>query len=299
MVYIRELGIYRTDILNLDEIGSRFLIQLFLKWKETYPIKLDEKSLQILTYFIDNNTGSTYRCCKYMNDAKKIKISYKNAHKKVQGLHNLSLIDKTKSAQSDYANAKSNEIKSKTNHGAIYYKLSDLGIFYIFRNNEFVPIFSITMNFLLNHENFFLYKYLLYPYLQLVTLKRLQSFVIPYVIIEYLQRCFTDLERMFSETLNDSVVSNIEKIGGFIHYLESWEDMIMEALHLSPEVIAKKRINCRSIEISENDDEKLLKFSTGISTIYLKMIRRQRKVQIYKIMKVINRYINLRLPNNI
>src|SRR5688500_11820620 len=120
MVYMNKLGIYSQDPIRIDDAGYRCLEKLFKQWRQNNTIKIDNKYLEIMRYIIYKPTGATYQCFKYMNKEKKIKISYKNVHKKISELYESNFIVKVKN--SDY-----NDNRSK--HGAIYYKLSHYSIF--------------------------------------------------------------------------------------------------------------------------------------------------------------------------
>jgi hypothetical protein len=162
-----------------------------------------------LNYFVQHAVGSTYQCYKYMNQ-QKIKISYKNVHKKVQNLSQLDIIKVSKSNLD-----KVGGIPSK--HGAIYYKLSQYGIFHnLKRTDAFVTFIStFTMSdYMFDFENFVLYKHILYPYIKLQTVKQLKTFYVLYRIVEYLQRCCVDLESVFSQILESKKVEkeNIKQV---------------------------------------------------------------------------------------
>lgn len=78
-------------------------------------IAISEETLEILTFFIVNSELTAYQIYKILekNDEK---ISYKNTHKKINNLLKLRLIEKTR--------------EEFHQHGAIFFKLSSLGLFY-------------------------------------------------------------------------------------------------------------------------------------------------------------------------
>jgi len=177
---------------RFDNNGYDFLSRLFVQWRKTNFAKIDDKSIEILRYFIDNKVGSTYQCHKYMNEKKKIKISYKNVLKKIKKLLEIGVIIKNQVDTITNANAE------RGKHGAIYYTISGFGIFYIFsRKIIIIDDWELHPFIILNHEDLVLYKNLLFPHIPLQILKELKSKHIFYSILKFLQNCCFTIENAF------------------------------------------------------------------------------------------------------
>lgn len=89
--------------------------------------EISEDMLNLLSLFVFNHHLSIYQIHKIMKEAR-IKIAYKNAHKKVQRLADLNLIERV--ADNSKFNARELE------RGAKYYKLSEEGIFVLFHDSK-------------------------------------------------------------------------------------------------------------------------------------------------------------------
>jgi len=97
-------------------------------------------------------------------------MSYKNTNKTIHKLRDLGLIKVKK--------------KNQTKHRAIYYKLTPLGIFYMFYKDA---VFGLNMADLFsNYETDNLFNYLLYPYFERSTLFSIRSSSVQISIYTYL-----------------------------------------------------------------------------------------------------------------
>src|SRR5918996_4762961 len=92
------------------------------KGKAPGPVALD-----ILEIFAHNESLSTYQVFSKLKTST-MKMAYKNVHKIIQRLLALNLLTKTKKPKSFH---------NDNNHNAIYYKLSELGIFRLFLTRHF------------------------------------------------------------------------------------------------------------------------------------------------------------------
>jgi len=275
MVYMNKLGIYSQDPIGIDDAGYSCLEKLFKQWRKNNSIKIDNKSLEILRYFIDKPTGSTYQCFNYMNKEKKIKISYKNVHKKISELYESNFIVKVKN--SDY-----NDNRSK--HGAIYYKLSHYSIFYFHCSQLMTNFLELHSGIIFNNENYLLYKNILYSHLQLQTLKELTSRHMFLSVLTYLHNIFTTIEKVFLHISKLSyVLDSIERIGGIISTSSFEAESLLEeySYGLSRDVLHREEIKNVRSEVKLINWEKLLEIQTEGKTLYLKILQEENKLEIY------------------
>jgi hypothetical protein len=96
------------------------------------------------------------------------KIAYKNVHKKVMKLLNLDLIE---------------AVKKNEKHGAIYYRLTSLGILYIITRSQFLITFRDLVK---NYSKNELFKIFLYPYFEKQTILSVNSISVEKVLGDYL-----------------------------------------------------------------------------------------------------------------
>lgn len=190
------MGIYPRDPFTINAEFCDLTSRLYLQWKISGSGKLDKKSSDILDYFAEHPTGSTYQCYKYMNNQKGTKISYKNVYKKLQNLYEFGYVKKVSKADP------SGTEEPRSKHGAIYYKLSHYGIFHILKESD--PKFDLNLLIsqgviIFDFENFELYKNILYPFVRLQTLKQLNSILVINTVFTYLQRCCKNLENIYIE----------------------------------------------------------------------------------------------------
>lgn len=150
--------------------GLRYMFAVVQKG--AISLTFDEE--RVLSLFTHNRFTSTYMIWK---SPKHHKIAYKNVHKKVAKLHNLGLL---------------RIVKRSEKHGAIYYELTSLGLFYSIQSH-FYPEFSKLID---NYSNDEIFNIFLYPYIQKQTIRSLNSGIITGVILDYLIAC---LHAIYSE----------------------------------------------------------------------------------------------------
>jgi hypothetical protein len=103
------------------------------------------------------------------------KIAYKNVHKKVIKLLNLDLIK---------------IVKKSEKHGAIYYRLTSVGILYTITRSHFHTEFRHLVD---NYSNDEIFNFLLYPYFEKHTIRSLNSRTIHDIILRYLEDCWNSI----------------------------------------------------------------------------------------------------------
>lgn len=135
-------------------------------------ISLTYQEEWILSLFARNRITSTYMIWKSFNSSHK--IAYKNVHKKVAKLHNLELIT---------------IVKKSEKHGAIYYELTSLGVFYLIKSQNYPQSSKLIDNYS-NDEILNIY---LYPYFEKQTIRSLNSVITKGIILDYLRDCLRDI----------------------------------------------------------------------------------------------------------
>lgn len=274
MVYIIKLGTYGNTFIGFDNKGYQNFSELLAVWQENHTKILDKKSLEILKYISYNNFASIYGCFKFMNVNQKIKISYKNVHRKVHNLLELGLI--TKKDESD---------KEIEKHGAIYYRLSQYGIFYVLNKRLTRDILEINLAVLHNHRNFFIFKYLLYPHMSYQTVEKITSHTMMVALETYLYDCTVVIESMFLH-LSSSLLFSIQKLGGLIYTNDFLIQSIFEDLSMGRPLMrisSNQDKNKKEYQISEiisKDKEKMIRLSTDEKDLYFKL--KNSKLQAYE-----------------
>lgn len=165
-------------------------------------VKLSEESLFTLYQFSKNKYLSTYQVHRLLNNTR-YKSEYKNVHKKVQNLLSLDLIEKLP--------RNLNNIQ----HGAIYYKLTSTGVFYLMLNSDSYLLEDIEIIKYFGSDQFF--EFFIYPYFKNQTLCNLKLDR----IIFYFQRHFTSIGKIIIELLKD--LEDIDKNNGIFLIIGSWD----------------------------------------------------------------------------
>ena len=174
---------------------------------------LGNTALKILKYIAVNPSSSIYDCYKYLNNDNSTKIAYKNVHVKVHNLIKLGLIQKVRNqSKKDNENlGRVNEefIVGKSKHNAIYYSISSAGIFYLVKTDPQ----KAKKELILKNKNDGFFKCLLYPYIDLETLEKINSEYILSNIFRYLSKC---CETIYGPL---TILDSIEEEGGELYFL--------------------------------------------------------------------------------
>lgn len=152
-------------------------------------------NIDTLELFVQKEYSSVYQICSYIKSAG-LKVSYKNVHKKIRKLLSFHLIEEKE--------------VHEPKHGAIYYRLSEFGIYYLFLKRldgilfdqvalkkSQIIVFNAT-NFLKYYSTNALFEIFLYPYFDKETILSINSpdFIIE--IFRYLHDCCKEIDNMLS-----------------------------------------------------------------------------------------------------
>lgn len=148
--------------------------------------KIDESTLDFLSLFVFNKYLSSYDIYKIYSKEEDTKVTYKNIHKKIQRLLVHELIEKT----NNYP------IYKKSHRGAIYYTLSEEGVFALFCKNhltnpnyfylrkdsldrqiEFLDdeYVSYSKEIIKNYRHYNIFKFFLFSWISIETIGKLHS----------------------------------------------------------------------------------------------------------------------------
>ena len=186
-------------------------------WKIKHLIQsiddINEEMIDVLSLFIFHNHLSIYQIHKVIAKHGK-KIAYKNSRQKVQKLIDLNLIEK----EIDISQFNMKELEK----GAIYYKLSEEGIFALFYNSNVIlkpSVYYVQRAFdngkvvedmsdifeeykkeiFKNHQNSSFFELLLFPWISKETVERADKKLIDY-IIKSLNVCCTIVKNYVIKT---------------------------------------------------------------------------------------------------
>lgn len=168
----------------------RYILSLY----EIQKMFLDpgEAAKHLLPLIIEKKYFTTYQCYKELNKQKK--ISYKNVHKRVKKLYELGILKEVSNI-------------SPIKHGAIYYKLSSFGIYFIFLIHK---VNSLKLDKLIkNYPHDGLLEYFLNQFIEKRTIKQIKSYIILGYIFDFLKECCISIERLLKH------LPQIEKDRGY------------------------------------------------------------------------------------
>ena len=157
------------------------------------------KAEEILLYsFIEKHISSAYDCSKYLKEYyKKVEnrsIAYKNVHTKIQKLYKLNLIQKEEN----------NKENNESIHGAIYYRITRLGIFYLLKNK----LARMNKKIITDYEKNEIYRFFLYPHITLNTITKISFDEIDTEIFNFLSKCCLEINSLLFS------LDGIKKNGG-------------------------------------------------------------------------------------
>ncbi len=230
---------------------------LLLYKSKINEIKLSEESLFALCQFSKNPCLSTYQLHNVLINTR-YKSEYKNVHKKVQNLHDLGLIEKLP------------RNLGNIEHGAIYYKLTSIGVFHLIVNSS-VPTNMDIIKYFGNDPFFELF---IYPYLKRETFYNLK--LLP-IIID-IQRVFTRIGKIINELVEHMI--SIDRNNRVFVFIGTWDLLTtyrkgeFQELWKTFIFTLKRLLKLRWLDIDvkvSKIDNNTVKFEKDNNLIYLKL----------------------------
>jgi hypothetical protein len=216
---------------------------------------------EFLGYFAQNPCLSAYQLCSLHNSPQKLWISkrihkkerrpmiYKNVHKRVKRLYELNLIEKE---------------EKESERGAIYYRLSTGGIYYLIHNKsrDFIDLLKKVLQ---NHSDNIIFKRFLDPYVKRDTILQIESSSRKSQICSYLHDCCDETERAI-ESINRSSSRYI------VEQVFLWQD-VPGADEWRLKDFLKRKFDVDWLENAEirKADENTIKISHGSKSISIKL----------------------------
>jgi hypothetical protein len=215
---------------------------------------------EFLKYFAENPCLSAYQIRPLHNYPQKLWIYklehkkerkpmiYKNVNKRVRRLHNLKLIEIT---------------KRDLTHGAIYYKLTTGGIYYLIQSPDFS---TIIKSILQNYSDNIIFKIFLDPYIKRNTVLQIKATLRISKICSYLHECCKATERAI-ESINHSLS------GHLVEQVFMWQDVPGVDNHRLIDFL-KQKFDVdwlEKAEIIKSDDRNTIRISRGNKSIVIKL----------------------------
>ena len=213
---------------------------------------------EFLEYFAQNPCLSAYQLWSLYNSPQKLWIFkrihkkerrpmiYKNVHKRVKRLYELNLIEKE---------------EKESERGAIYYRLSTGGIYYLIYKKS-LKFITILKNVLQNHSDNIIFKIFLDPYLKRDTIIQIESTSRKSQICSYLHGCCEA-----TETALESI--NRNSSGHIVEQVFLWQDVPGVDSHSLIDFL-KRAFNVNWLEnpeIRKSDDGNTIRISSGSKSI--------------------------------
>lgn len=131
-------------------VAETYISFLLQKYKPT-EFSIGDQLLEVLTEFAGHDYISAYDIWSYLKDTHFPAVDYKNTHKRVKRLESLGYIEPSKVE----------EIGKKIQHGAIYYRITEAGMFQWFLHRNMLSLLPLMLQI---HGSYLIFKTLLYPY---------------------------------------------------------------------------------------------------------------------------------------
>ena len=225
-------------------------------------VTLGQVEEEFLIFFAENPCLSAYQIRPLHNSLQNLWIytrihkqevnpmDYKNVHKRIIRLYELKLIEKE---------------DKEAKHGAIYYKLSTGGIYYLIHNKN-LEFFGVLKNVLQNHSDSMIFKIFLYPYMERDTILQIKSTSRISRICSYLHECCEATERAI-ESINRSSIGHLAK------QVFLWQDVPGVDNHRLIDFLKQKfDIDwLEKAEIIKSDDRNTIRISRGRKSIMIKL----------------------------
>ena len=217
---------------------------------------------EFLIFFAENSYLSAYQVRSLHNSPQNLWIykrirkhepkpmAYKNVHNRIKRFYELKLIEKE---------------EKESEHGAIYYRLSTGGIYYLIHNKnlEFINLLKKVLH---NHSNNIIFKIFLDPYINRDTLLQIQSTSRISRVCSYLHGCCEATERAI-ESINRS------SIGHLAEQVFMWYDVPGVDNHRLIDFL-KQKFDVdwlEKAEIIKSDDHNAIRISRGSKSIMIKL----------------------------
>ena len=173
--------------------------------------KLDYIMNDILRYIAVNPSSSTYDCHNHLNNVGR-KLSYENVEVQIHDLIELGLIQKVTNLDKKNKNSIEEDeqvIREKPKNNTIYYSISSAGIFYLFKTNPK----TIDIELILANKENGLFVNFLYPFLDFITIKKIEHSRTIRHITRFLGRCCDTIQTELE------TIRSVEENGGEAHTL--------------------------------------------------------------------------------
>jgi hypothetical protein len=176
---------------------------------------IGDRANEILTEFLYAQHLSTYMVySKFRDHPGHHKIAYKNIHKRIKRLESLEFIEPVKT--------------KNTKHGAIFYRISEAGMFQLFIYRIYPILASFLHSILVNNGNYSIFETFLYPYFRKETLTVTEpNYAIRLAIVNYLNSCCTAAHSL---TTSYEEHNSLEAVEGYISGLKN--ELVMKILIL-------------------------------------------------------------------
>jgi hypothetical protein len=239
-------------------------------------MKLSSTSFFTLYQFGTAEYLSTYQVFKLLKETQ-YSSGYENVHKKVQTLLSLNLIEKMP------------KNLGNTDHGAIYFKITSAGIFYLMQYMKF----DLNFEILKHHGEDPFFKIFLYPYFERETLINLKFEHIKSEIFNYLNRCCGILKNLFQH------LESIKINKGMYGWVEFWDALPLYNNEYDDKErfisILQNRFNLKWLDSKEakieNVDEYTITISQNNRVVYLKLNKPKTKAVLSYQNKILTEYI--------
>ena len=254
MNYINEL--YKTQLINIE---------------------LSNESFFTLYQFATSKSWSTYQVFNLLKKTH-YKSKYENVYKKVQNLLSLNLIEKLPKTLDNIG------------HGAIYYKITSLGIFYLMENMHKYHFGNFEI--IKHHGDDPFFRIFLYPYFEKETLITLKFDHIKDEMYNYLNSCCRSLKSLFQR------LNSIEENKGIYSWMETW-DALPKYTKEDDELerfisILKDRFNLKWLDLDvkiEKADENTITISKNNNVLYLTLNKSKTKAILFYQNKNLYEYV--------
>src|SRR5207344_469688 len=120
---------------------------------------------------------------------------------------------------------------------------------------------DVNLDIVHNYRNFFLYRNILFPYIQYETIEKIETDTIHYALETYLHECAIIIQNMFNH-LSSPLLASIVKTGGLIFTRNFLGESVVEDFAMGHPLSqlmddeSKNRENYQTSELETKDNER-------------------------------------------
>jgi len=248
---------------------NRYILDLYLS--AFYDIRLSDSEIFTLCQFVKHKEMYAAQVYRMLKDTR-YKMEYKNVHKNIKSLEEISLIVRT------------NTIDRK--HGRLFYRLTPKGVFsifyFIYGKSSIIlsEIHDIINGLLNNHESDEFFKSFIYPFFDKNTILKLRSFTILEFFLSFCSKIAHEIVSvLFEVAISDGKSATRDKNENQIIKVKVEKFLDSLNLKLAVEESSAKQIHFNQPPDTEIEMGLYLDYSSGADNFFNEYLKSELNIR--------------------